>query len=49
MWGKSESSINDYINHWGPILGWAGNQISLLDVDPSAGLSLVLRGIFIKN
>ena len=34
MWGKSESSINDYINYWGPILGWAGNQISLLDVDP---------------
>lgn len=35
MWGKKRSSINNYINKWGPILGWAGNQLSLLDAAPT--------------
>ena len=34
LWNRSETRINEYIDQWAPNLGWAGQQISLLDMDP---------------
>jgi hypothetical protein len=34
LWNRSETRINEYIDQWAPNLGWAGQQVSLLDMDP---------------
>lgn len=34
LWNRSDTMINDYIGEWAPCLGWAGQQVSLLDLDP---------------
>ena len=34
LWNREDTSINDYIDQWAPNLGWAGQQVSLLDMDP---------------
>ena len=33
LWNREDTSINDYIE-WASNLGWAGQQVSLLDMDP---------------
>ena len=34
LWNRSETRINEYMDQWAPNLGWAGQQVSLLDMDP---------------
>jgi hypothetical protein len=34
FWNRSDTRINEYIDQWAPNLGWAGQQVSLLDMDP---------------
>ena len=34
LWNREDTSINDSIDQWAPYLGWAGQQVSLLDMDP---------------
>ena len=34
FWIKCEIAINKYVNQWAPNIGWAGQQVSLLDLDP---------------